>query len=103
MYLLPAVHHLTGLSPSTLAVAVAVPVGVALLAGCLVAACCLKRRRRLEQQPQHDLGPIGKVAAASPAAAYVCADIESGHAGYDDVQMNNGRDQVSIGGWAARA
>jgi hypothetical protein len=78
-----------GLSSGGLAAAIAVPAGVALLAGFLVAVCCLRRRRN-----QQALLGAGRNKQVIPAAA---RDLEAGDTvgnGVGDVQRDSWRDQV---------
>jgi len=86
---------LAGISSGALAAAIAVPVGVALLAGGLLLLCCLRRRRRRRLQ-QRGVTPVGDKDAAALA---LMGDVEagqcSGHSLGDAPDGNRGRDQVS--------
>ncbi len=94
-----------GANPTTLAVAIAVPVGVCVLAfGVLLLWCLRRRRRRLQSGPPVVPPSKARTPAAAPAAA---GDLEEGRGGLVDVQPGGQQDQVIAAlatqkKWAAR-
>ncbi len=82
-----------GANPATLAVAIAVPVGVCVLAfGVLLLWCLRRRRRRLQTAPPLVSPSKARSPAAAPAAA---GDLEEGRGGLADLQPGGQQDQVT--------
>lgn len=88
-----------GLSDGAKAAAIAVPVGVAALAGSLLLLCCIKRRRRNKQsQPKQQQQQQQRLFALVPkdSSGHGPRDIEAAQPrdGYHDIQPDREMDQV---------
>lgn len=78
-----------GLDPTTLAVAIAVPVGVCLLAAGLLGLWCWRRKRKHRHQRQR-----ASAAVKGPLPPATARDLETGHNGVLDAQRSRQLDQV---------